>query len=59
MNATKQVEYLKQVLRTVGLSEERLQIYYCSSAEGALFAEIIKKVTDEIAQLGPNPIRRS
>jgi len=55
--ATKQVEYMKQVLRVAGLSEERLQVYYCSSAEGALFAEIVRNVTERISKLGPNPMR--
>ena len=57
--ATKQVRYLKQVLRAAGLSEERLQIYYCSSAEGALFADIIRDVTKRISELGPNPMREA
>ena len=48
---------MRQVLRVAGLSEERLQVYYCSSAEGALFAEIVRNVTERISKLGPNPMR--
>jgi F420-non-reducing hydrogenase iron-sulfur subunit len=48
---------LKQLLRSIGLSEERLQIYYCSSAEGVRFADIIRELTEKISKLGPNPIR--
>lgn len=56
--ATNQVEYLKQVLRTTGLNEERLRIDYCSSAEGTRFANIVKEMTETISKLGPNPLRK-
>lgn len=50
--------HLRQVLKIAGISEERLRIEFCSSAEGVRFAEIVKEMTDNITKLGPNPLVR-
>jgi len=56
-SAKSQVDYLKQVLKTIGISEERLRIEFCSSAEGVKFAKIVEEMTNDIKKLGPNPLK--
>ena len=56
ITATNNVEYLRQVLKTSGISEDRLRIEFCSAAEGYKFAKIVKEMTEVIAKLGPNPL---
>lgn len=41
----------------MGLSEERLRIEFCSSAEGVKFAKIVEEMTNDIKKLGPNPLK--
>jgi len=48
---------LKQLLDLIGIGGDRVQMHFCSAAEGAKFAEIAKKVTQQIIDLGPNPLK--
>lgn len=41
----------------MGISPERLEMHYVSSAEGAGFAEIAKNITEKVVKLGPNPLK--
>ena len=50
------VKYLKQMLDLIGIGSERLQMRFCSAAEGARFSEIVKEVTAKISELGPSPL---
>ena len=52
------MDYLRDVMKTVGLEPERLQMHYCSAAEGQKFQTTVKKMTHEIGRLGPNPLKK-
>ncbi len=43
----------KEMLSFVGYHENRVQFSWVSAAEGAKFAEVVKKVTGDIKKLGP------
>lgn len=58
LKATRRVQYAKKLLKEIGLDEERLEMYYMSSAEGARFAEVASEMTEKIKNLGPNPLRK-
>ncbi len=56
--ATKSVEYLKQVAKAMGIEPERIQMAYCSAAEGERFQKTIIKMDSIIKSIGPNPIKK-
>jgi len=43
----------------VGLSPERIQIFWCSAAEGQVFQENIERITETIKKLGSNPLKEA
>jgi hypothetical protein len=45
-------------MKTVGLEPERLQMHYCSAAEGQKFQKTIQRMSEEISELGPSPLRK-
>ena len=45
-------------MKTVGLEPERLQMHYCSAAEGQKFQKTIQSMSAEISELGPSPLRK-
>ncbi|MDP4281673.1 MAG: hydrogenase iron-sulfur subunit [Bacteroidota bacterium] len=44
---------IKNLLNFVGYHENRVQFSWVSAAEGAKFAQVVAKVTDDIKKLGP------
>jgi len=44
---------LKKLLEQFGIEKERLRLEWVSAAEGARFAEVVKKATEDIRVLGP------
>ena len=50
---------MKKLLDQIGLSGERLEMFFLSSAEGARWAEIATEMTERIKKLGPNPLREA
>ncbi|MBY9008219.1 MAG: hydrogenase iron-sulfur subunit [Candidatus Lokiarchaeota archaeon] len=57
--AEKNVQYVKEILKTVGLSEERIQMFHCSAAEGQRFQEEVTRISEIIENLGNNPFKES
>ncbi len=55
--ATARVEYAKKLLDEIGLGSERLEIIYTSGGLGATFAEINRRLTDRVRELGPSPLK--
>ena len=55
--AEKQINYLKNLAKLIGLDERRIQMRWCSAAEGERFAKMAIEVTNEIQELGPNPLK--
>jgi len=56
--AIKNVEYVKEILKIIGIKPERVIIEYCSSAEGDKFQKTAIKVTDSVKKLGKNPLNK-
>lgn len=47
----------KKILDEVGLSGERLDIFFMSGSQAHTFADAAAKMTERIRKLGPNPLR--
>jgi coenzyme F420-reducing hydrogenase delta subunit len=45
------------MLDLIGIGGDRVQMHFCSAAEGAKFSEVVKTVTQRIIDLGPNPLK--
>ena len=57
MVAERNVQYVKEILKTTGISPERVQIFSCSAAEGQKFQIEANRISEQIADLGSNPIK--
>lgn len=55
--AERNVQYTKEILKTTGISPERVQIFHCSAAEGQKFQMEATRITELIRSLGNNPIK--
>jgi len=51
------VEYARQLLESIGLEGQRLQMINVSAAMAGEFAFAAAEITAEIRRLGPNPLR--
>ena len=51
------VNYTKKLLDEVGLGGERLEMHFISGGMGATFGNIIKRMTERLLALGPNPLK--
>ena len=49
--------HVQDVLKTIGLEPERVQMFNLSSAMAGQFAEATKEMTEKIEELGVNPLR--
>ncbi len=58
LRARERVEHVRSLLEEVGLEAERVRMYNLSSGEGPTFAAYAKEMTDNIRQLGPNPLKK-
>lgn len=57
--AMRRVEVLKNILRQVGIDEDRVWLRWIDASEGNLFSETIKQMVDKLRAKGPNPMRKS
>ena len=57
--AERNVQYVKDILKTTGISPDRVQIFHCSAAEGQKFQEEATRISELIGNLGDNPIKES
>ena len=55
--AERNVLYTKEILKAVGISPERIQIFHCSAAEGQKFQEEATRISETIRNLGSNPLK--
>ena len=49
--------HVQDVLRSIGLEPERVQMFNLSSAMAGQFADATKEMAAKIEELGPNPLR--
>jgi F420-non-reducing hydrogenase iron-sulfur subunit len=56
LRASKRVERLQQLLEEMGLERERLAMVEIASGDGAGFAALVDRLTDQLTRLGPSPL---
>lgn len=56
MKAEKVVAMTKELLKLLGIEEERLRLEWISASEGAKFAETITSFTAQIEGIGKSPV---
>jgi coenzyme F420-reducing hydrogenase delta subunit len=47
------------LLEQIGLQPERVRMFNISSAMGGAFAAAVSEMTEQIAALGPSPLRKA
>jgi F420-non-reducing hydrogenase iron-sulfur subunit len=55
--ARKRVEQARQILESIGIGGDRVQMYNLSSSEAPQFVRFAKEMTEKIKKMGPNPIK--
>ncbi|MGA9349707.1 MAG: hydrogenase iron-sulfur subunit [Anaerolineae bacterium] len=55
--ARQRVAVLKEILKGVGLEEDRVWLRWISASEGQVFADTISEMTAALREMGPNPMR--
>ncbi len=55
--AARHVEMVQDLLELMGLGAERVTMVYCSSAEGRYFADMARKMSEKLMDLGPNLLK--
>jgi coenzyme F420-reducing hydrogenase delta subunit len=51
--ARRKLHLVKEMLRFVGIEENRFRMSWVSAAEGAKFAEVVKEFVEDLRPLGP------
>lgn len=51
------VEMAYSLIELLGIEPERLRLEWISAAEGARFAEVIRDFTEQVRELGANPLQ--
>jgi coenzyme F420-reducing hydrogenase delta subunit/DNA-binding transcriptional ArsR family regulator len=55
-HAERKVILAKKLLKSVGLSEERIRLEWIAAAEGQRFADTVEDFTNQLKLLGPSPL---
>jgi F420-non-reducing hydrogenase iron-sulfur subunit len=58
MNTNKHVLFLKRIFSHLGISEERIQQYFCAAAEVDNFVKSVNDITGKINALPPLPKKK-
>lgn len=53
----KRFQVIRDVMRFIGVEEDRLRLEWVSAAEGEKFANVIRDFTARVEDLGPSPLR--
>lgn len=57
LKAEKRVEFLTEILKALGLEEERLSIHFLSASMAYDFVKLVNDLTATIKKLGPSPLK--
>ena len=57
--AEKNIQYVREILKSTGISPERIQMFHCSAAEGQRFQEEVTRISNIIENLGRNPLKEN
>ena len=49
----------RQLLESIGIEGERLDMFFVSGGQGATFAKAAREMTERVRKLGPSPLRRT
>jgi coenzyme F420-reducing hydrogenase delta subunit len=52
------VKRIKDLLKQIGLEQERVSMFYISSAMAGEFAAAATEMNKQISELGPSPLKR-
>ena len=55
--AVHNVEMAHSLIKLLGVEPQRLRLEWISAAEGARFAEVVTEFTDQVRELGENPLQ--
>jgi coenzyme F420-reducing hydrogenase delta subunit len=58
LNARRRVNHIKDIIASIGLEPERIEMFNMSAAMGKQFAEAATEMTEQIMKLGQNPLRQ-
>jgi F420-non-reducing hydrogenase iron-sulfur subunit len=53
----KRFQVIRDVLKFVGIDEDRLRLEWVSAAEGEKFADVVSEFTEQVERAGPSPLR--
>jgi coenzyme F420-reducing hydrogenase delta subunit len=48
----------RSLIDLLGIEPQRLHLEWISAAEGARFAQLVKDFTEQVRELGANPLRK-
>lgn len=54
--ARRRVAIIKDILRQMGMPDDRVWLKWISASEGKLFADTMTGITEELRKMGPNPM---
>jgi F420-non-reducing hydrogenase iron-sulfur subunit len=54
--AVHNVEMARSLIGLLGIESQRLRLEWISAAEGARFADIVREFTEQVRELGANPL---
>lgn len=57
--ARRRVAVLKNILRELGMGEDRVWLRWISASEGSRFAQTISEIVEDLKQKGPNKLAQS
>ncbi len=57
--ARRRVAVLKNILRELGMGEDRVWLRWISASEGGRFAQTISEIVEDLKQKGPNTLAQS
>jgi F420-non-reducing hydrogenase iron-sulfur subunit len=58
IQARQRVEHVRTMLEEIGLEGDRVRMYNLTSGEANLFVEYAKEMTENVRELGPNPLKK-
>ncbi len=56
--ARRRITILKEIMKALGLEDERVRIRWISASEGKRYADTVSRMTSDMRELGPNPVAR-
>jgi len=57
VNAKRRVERIRELLDQIGLEPDRVRMFNMSSAMAGEFAKAATEMSEQVIELGPNPLR--